>query len=287
MGFTPQKSINFIVGSLRTHGVGASSYRTNDDYIKFIMNYDVFGVGKLYAEYRYENIQDNIRDKYIRVKISRKEYGNVWAGGKQFDRDLFFDELEYKNSKVQRLWLDSIIRALPSITLENHIKLESNNQVEEVMYDRSFQPHDVLNTYAIMNKIAYTKRFGNWVFSPGVKFRFYKKARSESLQPLDHYMMRMPLVMLKYIVSPRTDIALGMQGIPGFELDYNDYVQTHNDYKEKTYCLQIQNRTNYFGYNVWAAVGVNLEEMDYQESYRKVESYKSSGTFVKVFIGWD
>ena len=154
------------------------------------------------------------------------------------------------------------------------------------MYDKTYQPYDVLSTLAMVNKIMYTKRFGNWVFSPGVKFRLYKKSRSESLQPLDHYMMRIPLIMIKYIFSPNTDMSLGIQGFPGFELDYNDYVQSQNDYKQVIYTLQLQNRTSYFGYNVWGAVGFTLEQMSYDEIYREYEEYKSSTTFARVYIGW-
>ena len=282
--------MNLIVGSFHTRGIGASSYRTNDDYAKLQVNYNLFDVGKFYAEYRYEKIQDNIRDKYIQAKTLIKSISTQSGGGgiyKYFNRDLFFDELWYRNSNVQRLWIDSNIRAIPSITLGNYIKLEKNDQLEGALYDGTFQPHEMVKTYSMINKLVYTKQWGNWVFSPGVKFRFYKKARSQSLQPLDHYLMRIPLVMLKYIVSPRTNIALGLQGLPGFELDYNDYVQTVNDYRQKTYTLQIENRTSYFGYNIWASCGLTLDQVRYEENYRKIESYKTSGTFVKVNIGWD
>ena len=285
---TPQKSIDLIAGSFRTRGVG-TSIKTNDDYLKFILNYDVFDVGKLYAEYRYEKIQDNFRDPYIQVEKSmREEYlmPGIRSTLGRFERDLYYDELEYRNSRVNRLFLDSKIRAVPSITLENHIKFERNGQVEGKMYDQTYQPHDILNTLAMVNKIVYTKRWGNFVFSPGLKFRFYKKVRSESLLPLDHYMMRIPLVMFKYIISSQTDISFGMQGIPGFGLDYNDYVQSQNDYRQNTYTIQLQNRSGYFGYNVWAAVGVTLDQISYDEDYRQYEEYKSSSTFAKVYLGW-
>ena len=189
-------------------------------------------------------------------------------------------------STVNRLFLDSRIRAVPSITLENHIRFERNDQIEGDMYDGTYQPHDVLSTMALVNKIVYTRRFGNFVFSPGVKLRFYKKVRSESLQPLEHYLMRIPLFMVKYIVSSNTDISLGMQGIPGFELDFADYVQSQNDYKQKTYTLQLQNRTGYFGYNIWGAVGISFDQINYDEIYRQFEEYKSTSTFVKIFLGW-
>ena len=37
--------------------------------------------------------------------------------------------------------------------------------------------------------------------------------------------------------------------------------------------------------NVWAAVDLKLDTIDFQESYRKVENYKTSGTFIKVYVG--
>jgi len=286
--YTPQESVNLIVGSLRTRGVGISN-RTYDDYAKFLLSYDVFDVGRLYAEYRYERVQDNIRDPYIRVEESMNEsylMPGITATLGRYDRDLYFDELEYRNSKVNRLFLDSRIRAVPSITLENHIKFERNFQVEGDMYDMTYQPNDILNTLAMINKIVYTKQWGNFVFSPGVKFRLYKKVRSESLQPLDHFMMRIPMVIFKYIISQNTDVTLGLQGFPGFPLDFNDYVQTQNDYRQKTYTLQLQNRTNYFGYDVWAAVGGSIDQLSYDEDYRAYEEYKSSALFVKVSLGW-
>ncbi|MBT4485268.1 MAG: hypothetical protein HOC71_16500 [Candidatus Latescibacteria bacterium] len=283
--YSPQQSINFAVGSMKTKGVGASSNRTGNDYFKFLVNYNVFNVGQIYAEYRYEKIQDNIRDQYIQVKrsLAKQQYSHH---RKKFDRDLFYDELEYRNSNVHRLWIESTIRALPSITLENNVKIERNGQIEGIMYDNTFQPHDQLDTIALMNKIVFTKRWGNIIFSPGIKFRLYKKVRSESLQPLDHDLARIPLITVKYVISPRSDIMLGLQGIPGFQYSYSNYVQSQNDFRRRTYVLQFQNRTDYFGYNVWAAVGVDLDQVDYKEKYREFEEYQSSGTFVKIYLGW-
>ena len=79
---------------------------------------------------------------------------------------------------------------------------------------------------------------------------------------------------------------LGLQGIPGFELDYKDFVQSENDYTERTYNLQFQNHSRYFGYNVWASTGIKFDEKEYKESTRAFESYKSTTTFVRVLLGW-
>ena len=278
--------MNFIKGSLRTGGVGSDN-RTWDDYFKFMINYDVFDIGKIHAEYRYEEIQDNIRDPFIKVSIFEKSRRADGGGTfSMYDRALFFDELEYRNSIVNRFYLDSRIRAVPSIILENLMKFETNKQVAGYTYDKVYQPFDKINTFAMINKIVYTKSFGNLIFSPGINLRFYKKARSESVQPLDHYLMSIPLVMFEYIVSPRSTIRLGLQGIPGFEFSYKDYVQNENDYKRKSYTLEFSNRSIYFGYNVWASVGARFDNLRYDEEYRDFENYKTSSTFVNIQLGW-
>ena len=286
--YTPVESVNLIVGSFRTHGVGVDN-RTNDDYFKLLVNYNVFDVGKLYAEYRYERIQDDFRDLYMQIQVKMKEEfldRGYMAILSRFNREVYYDELEYKNSRVNRLWLDSVIRAVPAITLENHVKLERNGQIEGLMYDNTYQPGETLTTLALVNKIVYTKKLGNWTFSPGIKFRFYKKDRSDIARPGDYYMTRIPLIMFKYDISDNTVIMLGLQGIPGFEFDFKDYVQSENDFKRNIYDLHFQNRSSYFGYDIWASSGIKFDDMEFTSPVRAFEKYKSSTLYVNVNLGW-
>jgi hypothetical protein len=273
---------------MRTRGVGLDN-RTYDDYFKFNVNYDVFNVGKFFAEYRRERIQDNIRDPYIQVSSNMKdEYVMPGIGSTigRFAREIFFDELEYQNSSVDRLFLESRIRAFPALILENHVRMERNRQEEGVMYNNVYQPSRDINTMAMVNKIVYTGIWGNWQVSPGIKFRLYKKDRSEAVRAKEYYLYRIPLIMFKYIISPRTDIMLGLQGIPGLEFRFKDYVMEMNNYAQKTYTLQLQNRSTYFGYQIWAATGIRFDEKKFDQDFRSFEDYKSSTMFVKLFLGY-
>ena len=283
--FTPQKNINALLGSMRTGGVGLDT-RTYDDYLKINIKYDIFTVGRIFAEYRNERIQDNIQDKFVVVPPIYKFSEGISSRRAFYQRNLYFDEVEYRNSKVNKFFLDSKIRVIPAITLENHIRYERNNQLEGTMYDNTFQPHDVVSTLAIVNKIACTKQYGKWIVSPGIKFRLYKKDRSQSLHPLDHWLMRIPLVTLKYVLSPATNITFGMQGCPGLELMYKDYIQDHNDFRKTNYVVQLENKSQYFGFEVWGGVGFKAERVTYDKSYRKFEEYRSSTFFVQLLLGY-
>ena len=283
--FTPQRNVNLMVGSFRTGGVGLDT-RTDDDYVKVKVNYDIFTVGNIFAEYRYERIRDNIQDRFI-VVPTRFMYsaGPNWRNS-SYTRDLYYDEVEYRNSKVNRFFLDSRIRAIPSLTLENHVKYERNGQVEGTMYDNTFQPKDTITTFAMINKFVYTKKLGNWTFSPGLKFRFYKKGRSESLNPLDHYLLRIPVVTLKYRISPATSITFGMQGFKGLETLYKDYIQDYNNYRQINQTLQIENKSTYFGFEIWGGFGFKLEQVTFEKDFRKFEEYKSTMFFTQMWLGY-
>ena len=77
-----------------------------------------------------------------------------------------------------------------------------------------------------------------------------------------------------------------MQGFKGFEMQYRDYIQSHNDYKQVNYILQVENRTTYFGFEIWGGFGFKLEKIMYDEEYRKFEEYKNSSFFVQMWLGY-
>jgi hypothetical protein len=285
--YTPQEDIDIVVGSMRQDGVGRD-WRTYNDYFKAVLNYDVQRVGTISAEYKYQRIRDNIEDPFLRVDINQGEWLELGttSSRSRFKRKLFADILEYRNSKVNRLFIDSKLRPIPSITIENLVKFESNSQLEGTMYDGVYQPQDVLRTYSMINKLVYTKGWGKLSFSPGINLRFYKKSRDNSVQPLEHYLITIPLVMFKYDISPDTNVQIGFQGIPGFEYSDRDYVSSSNDYKRRTYLLQIENKSVYFGYDVWTGMGFKMDWVEFETDSRAFENYKTSSTFLNVGLGW-
>ncbi len=285
--YTPQENLNLFVGTLRQDGDGRD-WRSYNDYFKAQFEYNVQSVGSIHAEYRFERVKDNIADPYLRVDIEQQNYivpGTASASAR-FSRIYYDDILEYRNSKVNRIWIDSKIRPLSYITVENLVKIEDNRQIGGWMYDGIYQSDDGIKTYSMINKVTVTKSWGNFSVSPGVNLRFYKKMRDNSIQPQEHNLTTIPLIMFRYDISSQTDIQFGMEGIPGFEMNERDYLQSLNDFKRKTYLLQIENRSIYFGYNIWAGAGFMMDWVQYDEVFRSFENYNSSATFVNVGIGW-
>jgi hypothetical protein len=92
-------------------------------------------------------------------------------------------------------------------------------------------------------------------------------------------------MMVKYTISPRTDLTLGMQGLPGLEYSVKDYMQSENNFKEKIYSLQLQNRTVYYGYDIWSAVGIRYSQLKFDEDLRAFENYDSSTYFMEINLG--
>ena len=283
--YSPLQNLNVVMGSYRTNGVGLDN-RNNSNYLKTIYNYNVLDIGNLNIEYRYERIKDNIVDPaMIPDETTFTAVTSGYWRAARYTSELYFDELEYRNSQVNRLFVDATLRPTPGITVVNHIRYEDNGQVEGAMYDSVFQPKSTISTLALSNKIIYTKQYGNFTVSPGVKFRLYKKDYSTFVSPRDHYLMTIPVLTLKYQVSTQTAITLGFQGISGLETDYTDYVMARNSYKQKNTVLQIENLSNYFGFDVWGAAGFQAEQITFDEIDRKFEEYKTSSLFMRVWVG--
>jgi len=120
-----------------------------------------------------------------------------------------------------------------------------------------------------------------------LKYRLYKKGYRESLNPRIHYTMQIPVLFLGYKVSAKTNVTLGFQGMNGFETKFTDVVQSQNNYKQKNILLQIDNRTDYFGFQVWGGFGFQVEEFKFDEVYRGFENYKTTSLFVRMWLSFE
>jgi hypothetical protein len=282
---SPQKNINFILGSYKTRGVGQDN-RTDSDYLKTTVSYNFLSVGNILGEYRHERVKDNIQDPFAIASTFYNYSATPGGSHSPFSTELYYDELEYKNSTVDKLFVESKVRGISSIIAETHLRFERNSQIEGVMYDNTFQPEDVIMKLALSTKVNYVKQIGNWTFTPGIKYRLFKKGREQSLNPLDHYLMRIPMLVVKYRISDKTNITLGAQGLPGFELKYTDFIQDKNNYSQKDYIFQIENRTVYFGFDIWGGFGFKLDEIKFEKDYRSFENEKSTTFFLQTWLGY-
>ncbi|MFC1650785.1 hypothetical protein ACFL2X_04380 [Candidatus Latescibacterota bacterium] len=285
--FVPQEHINIVLGTIRQRGIGLDT-RSDDDYMKLGVNYNVLSVGSLYGEYRFHRIQDNIQDVYLTpVPTPLEKILTADGRASRYTANMHYDEVEYRNSSVNKLFLESKIRAVPSLILESHIKYERNFRIEGTSYDNVYQAEDIINTLAVSSKLIYTKQWGNLSLSPGFKYRTYKKAYLESLNPRRHFVMQIPMIIMKYRISSKTNISLGFQGFKGFEYHYRDLIQSQNNFRQRNILLQVENKTIYFGFEVWGGFGFQLEDHKFDEEYRKFENYKTSSLFVRMWIGFE
>ncbi|MFC1651250.1 hypothetical protein ACFL2X_06735 [Candidatus Latescibacterota bacterium] len=284
MRFTPQESIDLILGTLRQRGIGLDT-RNDDDYFKLRVKYNVSSIGRIFAEYRHNRIKDNIQDVYILAKYSFKQIYEQYGYASRYWNELYYDETEYRNSSVNKLFLETKMRPISSVTLDSHVKYERNFRIEGTGFDNVYQAEDIINLIAVSNKIVYTKQIGDFSISPGFKYRLYKKGYRESLNPRIHYTMRIPVLFLSYRISPNTNMTLGFQGMEGFETTFSDVIQNQNDYKQKNILLQIDNRGDYFGFEVWGGFGFQIEDFKFNEIYREFENYKTSSIFARIWLG--
>ncbi|MFC1511788.1 hypothetical protein ACFL5H_01170 [Candidatus Latescibacterota bacterium] len=289
--YSPLRNLRLELGTLNSHEV-STPLRNNNNYFKTIYTFNILDLGNMYIEYRYERIKDNISDPYIIIPV--EAYHPVTTGDQRYSfystteypHALYYDEIEYRNSKVNRLFVESNLRPTSAITINNHVRYDHNGQIEGVMYDGVYQKKDTVKTLAMSNYIVYAHQIGNFTISPGIKFRLYKKAWETFESPRDHYLVTIPLVTFRYTVTDRTAFTLGFQGFPNFETRYDDLVLDRNSYRQKNTIFQLDNVTNYFGFEIWGALGFSYEQISYDTLDRKFEEYKQSALFCRMWMGY-
>ncbi|MFC1651501.1 hypothetical protein ACFL2X_08015, partial [Candidatus Latescibacterota bacterium] len=111
MRFSPEEKIDLILGTIRQKGIGLET-RNDDDYLKLRVKYNVSSIGRIFAEYRYNRIKDNIQDGYILTRYTEKQNYGIYGYNSRYWNDLYFDETEYRNSSVNKLFLETKMRPL-------------------------------------------------------------------------------------------------------------------------------------------------------------------------------
>ena len=284
--WSPRNFMSVVTGRLRSSGIGVAN-RTDSDYLKLTADYNHSAVGSLHGEYRSERIRDNIHDEHMNPRFDIRAYRNYWYSFAihNIEENIEPDLLEYRNSQVDRVYVESRMRPLSAVTVETSVKYIRNRQVGGTMYDQTYQEGNVLRTVAAANTFIFTKQAGNIVFSPAYKYLFYKKDRSCHIEPQVYYIMSIPVVTVKYIFSPNTNLTFGMQGFRWLPFRYIDNADPWNKFRQWNWSIQFQNRSEYFGFQCYGIWGFRFEQVSHNR-WRRFEDYKSSSFFTQIVMGY-
>jgi hypothetical protein len=94
-----------------------------------------------------------------------------------------------------------------------------------------------------------------------------------------------PILRVEYPISSRTSIKAGAQGFPFLESTYRNDVSPDVDFDEKVYLVQLNNTSNYVGYEVNVNLGFERRQRRFLDRSRKDQDLDYQRVFLRVIAG--
>ena len=196
------------------------------------------------------------------------------------------DRLEYKDSISNRFFIEARLTKIPSLNVTNNVKYEVNWQRERSFRNGSYQDEDRIGLLTMVSKADYTWRLGKLWITPQLKLMFLKRVRRSLDFAVDYERYFIPILRFDYFITQKTLIRAGIQGFPGLEYEYTDFIDNINSFKMRTSIFSVSNVSRYFGYNIVTNLGIMFEKRDYADPQRGYEDYDYSNAFLRVILGY-
>ncbi len=277
------------LGWLQSHQIVGAG-RNDQGYIRLRYSGEHPGVGEWLVEDELKRVWDDVPDdvfswtgaaatvdqRFLRSDEGRFAYFPTFS----------LDQLNYRNSLVNRLYLSGILKWLPGCRIVTRLKLEHNRQYGGRLGDGSEQDVDRIRSLAWVQQADYTWRWGNLTLQPALKGLWLKRIQQLADRALDHTRTVVPLVMARYELSPATEVKAGLQGLPGWWFEETHIAEPRNSFKRRTTMVFLSNMSDYSGYKISTNLGVKQDRLEYADEFRFLESFDTTEIFVRLFMGY-
>ena len=95
-----------------------------------------------------------------------------------------------------------------------------------------------------------------------------------------------PILRLEYTLTPRTRLQAGWQGIGPVSYRVRNHIRDSESYKQRTFFLNLINRSQYFGYDLYTIVGARKSSRKYDDPFRRGDGFDQWSFFVRGLIGF-
>lgn len=285
----PLPGLRLAPGLLRTQQI-AGGRESRVDYLR--LNYALRepGLGEIRFEHEIKRVHDDIPNETVSVsEVPSGAYNfNGVRYESQFSTERIADELNYRNSLVNRSYVASRVTAFRHLQLVNQVKVEINDQRETLFDDGVFQPGDRLGLLAGVHKTSYSWRHGRWTLTPQFKLLYLRQERRSLGIPLIHEREIMPIFKAVYRMTSRTALKAGMQGLPlpGLAYQFKDLTDDSSSFESRDWALFVTNLSEYFGYDMTVNTGLAYRKIEFLDARQQQRNSRTTSMFMSLILGF-
>ena len=221
---------------------------------------------------RYDHESKAVKDDIPNPRFS---YGVVeLSDGRLVPRQHFIpDRLEARDSFVNRGLVH--VRCSPGkySNLDAKLRYEFNDQQRIEAGDGVAQARDDVDFLGFVFKADHAHHRGRLALLPRLKLQYRRQERSSVGQPLLEDLMIAPILRIDCQMTPRSQIRLGIQGLPLLVDRRIDFRDRDLDSDRRSYIVTWFHSAGYQGYELGTEAGVEFQSIDFDVRGRSDESY--------------
>jgi hypothetical protein len=196
------------------------------------------------------------------------------------ERFLVEDQLAMRNSLVNTAYVHATLFRIRDLTLDNRLKSTLNWQRAT-----GAQPANLVREWAWVLRGDYRWRLGKLLVEPKAKLMAYARTDREDLVRRVREGFFFPMVIVRYALTPMTDLGLGAQGLPFLKSQYRDFENDHVRFSLQDYMATVTNSTTYNGYHLSLNLGYQVKLIRYADRQRAGEDVDRALFFIRLIMG--
>jgi hypothetical protein len=131
----------------------------------------------------------------------------------------------------------------------------------------------------------YRWRLGKLAVQPKAKLMAYSRVDREDLHRPVQEGYFYPMVVVRYALTPMTELGLGAQGFPFLPARYRDFENKSVRFGSQDYLATVTNATTYNGYHLSLNMGYQLKLIRYGDRQRAGEDVDRALFFIRLIMG--
>ena len=201
------------------------------------------------------------------------------------------DPLSMRNSLVNTMFIESRFTQISGLNIVNNFQWIRNGQQKDNFADGTAQIDGVESRITMVNKADYTINAGNLSVRPMFKHLFLRR-HSDALKEetgkgsIESFSIFTPIIRTRLDLTPKSNLQLGVQGLPFWRHRRLDRVDDMEDWKEWNLVFMLSNRSDHYGFNVASQFGFIKTNREFTDASREGDNFDSTRIFFDIVSGF-
>ena len=253
----------------------------------------VMRVRRIFFENQFRRVEDDIPDEFNEYVLGGFE--GIDAYTQQFEGAVrrlggilrvHPDLLYYQDSYVNETNLEGRFRPFAGLHLVQKLRLRLNWQQGGRLANGLFQRQRRLDFWTWVSQVEYGLHWGKFSLKPQFKFLVLRLADQGAGSVLRSESRVIPILKLRYRLMTRSALQVGVQGWGPLPYRLADRTEKRNSLELRTAVITLTNSSRYFGYDMQTIVGLQREELDWDDRYQSFRNFDGWSFFVRNLIGF-